>query len=166
MLTNQSSVPSGTMLLVTDPLNDSEGVLQFASELAERGGVRLELVHVIAPQTPVALDEQISIRNRLKSLAKSVGNLHRQDEATLLFGNPEQVVSQRAEDIQAKLIAVVLNGSPSDRFQIQLAECLAHRCDCPVVTLPPDSGTRGEESFSTRDCLVCYLLAEQERQAS
>jgi nucleotide-binding universal stress UspA family protein len=152
--------PGGTLLLVADPLNDRADVLDFASELAHSGGVRLELLHVITPQTPS--DERISIRNRLTSLVRNLGSLHRNDEAILLFGNPEQVVSQRAEEVQATLIAVVLNGSPSDRFQIRLAEHLAHRCDCPVVTLPPDSGSRSEQSFSTRDCLVRFLLAQQE----
>jgi nucleotide-binding universal stress UspA family protein len=157
------SVPGGTLLLVTHPLNDGSDVLHFASELAHSGGVRLELLHVITPQTPS--DECVSIRNRLTSLVGSLGSLHRNDEAILLFGNPEQVVSQRAEEIQATLIAVVLNGSPSDRFQIRLAEHLAHRCDCPVVTLPPDSGTRSEQSFSTRDCLVRFLRAQHEPQS-
>jgi nucleotide-binding universal stress UspA family protein len=155
--------PGGTLLLITDPLNDSADVLHFASELAHSGGARLELLHVITPQTPS--EERISIRNRLTSLVKSLGSLQRNDEAILLFGNPEQVVSQRAEEIQATLIAVVLNGSPSDRFQIRLAERLAHRCECPVVNLPPDSGTRSEQSFSTRDCLVRFLLAQQAPQS-
>jgi nucleotide-binding universal stress UspA family protein len=153
------SLPGGTLLLVTDPLNDSLDVLLFASELAHSGGVRLELLHVITPQTPS--DERTSIRNRLTSLVRSLGSLQRKDEAILLFGNPEQVVSQRAEEIQATLVAVVLNGSPSDRFQIRLAESLAHRCECPVVTLPPDCATRSEQSFSTRDCLVRFLRARQ-----
>jgi hypothetical protein len=151
------SAPGGTLLLVTDPLNDSPDVLRYASELAHSGGVRLELLHVITGQTPS--DEWISIRNRLNSLARSLGSLGRNDEAILLFGDPEQVVSQRAADIRATLIAVVLSGSPSDRSRMRLAESLGHKCDCPVVTLPPDSGTRNEQSFSTRNCLVRFLLA-------
>jgi nucleotide-binding universal stress UspA family protein len=145
---------------VTDPLNDSPEVLEFASELAHSGGARLELLHVITSQTPS--DEWISIRNRLTSLARSLGSLKRNDDAILLFGNPEQVVAQRAEEIRANLIAVVLNGSPSDRFQIRLAESLGRRCDCPVVTLPPDSGAGNEQSSSTRNCLVRFLRAQQE----
>jgi nucleotide-binding universal stress UspA family protein len=157
------SVPGGTLLLVTDPLNDSPEVLQFASELAHRGGVRMEVLHLITSETPA--DEWIRIRNRLTSLVKSLGSLQRHDEAVLLFGDPEQVVAQRAEEIRATLIAVVLNGSPSDRLQLRLAERLAHRCDCPVVTLPPDSGSRTEQSFSLRNRLVRLLLTQREPQS-
>ena len=39
----------GTLLFITNPSNDNQELLEYASELAERRGVLLELLHIIEP---------------------------------------------------------------------------------------------------------------------
>ena len=139
MSSTGGSVHAGTLLFVTDPAKDSLNVLECACTLAQRHRARLELVHVIDPEhIPSMPDAQMGIRHRLEALARSLRNLNRSARAILLFGKPESVLRERAENVQATLIAIALNGSATDRVQKRLAEDLARKCDCPVLTLAPD----------------------------
>ena len=142
MTSTGGSVHAGTLLFITDPAKDSLNVLEFACALAQKHRARLELVHVIDPEhIPTMPDAQIGIQYRLEALARSLRNLNRSARAVLLFGKPEHVLRERAEDLKATLIAIALNGSATDRVQKRLAEDLARKCDCPVLTLSP--GIRG-----------------------
>jgi nucleotide-binding universal stress UspA family protein len=143
------SLHAGTLIFVTDPAKDSQNVLEFACALADRHGARLELVHVIHPgHIPSLPDAQRGIQYRLEALARGLRSLNRSAQAILLFGKPEQVLRERAEAIKATLIAIALNGSATDRVQKRLAEDLSRTCNCPVLTLAPDSQEGGPQSLS------------------
>jgi nucleotide-binding universal stress UspA family protein len=90
----------------------------------------------------------MGIQNRLEALARGLRTLNRSAQAILLFGKPEQVLRERAEEIEATLIAIALNGSPTDRVQKKLAEILSRKCSCPVLTLAPDIQKEGPQSPS------------------
>jgi nucleotide-binding universal stress UspA family protein len=127
------------LLFVTDPVDDRENVLEFACELANRYRADLELCHVVDPDhSPSMPDGQTGIQYRLEALDRTVRRLKNGVQAILLFGKAEHVVSARAANIKATLIAVALNGSKTDRIQRRLARNLARECDCPVMALPPD----------------------------
>jgi nucleotide-binding universal stress UspA family protein len=134
-----SSLYVGTLLFVTNPANDGQRVIEFACALAQRYRARLELVHVVDPgnasSTP---DAQMGIQYKLDAMARNLRSLSRSAQAILLFGKPEHVLRERAEDVKAILIAIALNGSVTDRVQKRLAEYLARECHCPVLTVPPD----------------------------
>jgi nucleotide-binding universal stress UspA family protein len=138
-ISSTGSLHTGTLLFVTNPTHDGQRVLEFASALAQRYRARLELVHVVDPghvlSTP---DAQMGIQYKLDAMARNLRSLNRSAQAILLFGNPEHVLRERAEDVKAILIAIALNGSVTDRVQKRLAEYLARECDCPVLTVPPD----------------------------
>jgi nucleotide-binding universal stress UspA family protein len=137
------SSDSGTLLLVTDPVKDSKGLLRLACELARKHRFRLELLHVVDPEhVSLMPDSQTAIVSRLEDLARSMRSLQKGVRALLLFGKPERVVSERAADVKATLIAIALNGSSSDRVQEKLARSLAGKCDCPVMTLAPRARRR------------------------
>ena len=143
------SSTAATLLFVTDPAKDSLSVLEFACALAKRHRARLELVHVIDPEhIPSMPDAQMGIHHRLEALARSLRNLNTSVRAILLFGKPEHVLRERAEDVKATLIAIALNGSATDRVQKRLAEDLSRNCDCPVLTLPPDIRVGGPQWLS------------------
>jgi nucleotide-binding universal stress UspA family protein len=143
------SVQAGTLLFVTDPAKDSLNVLEFACVLAQRHRARLELVHVIDPEhIPTMPDAQMGIQYRLEAMARSLRNLNRSARAILLFGKPEHVLRERAEDVKATLIAIALNGSATDRVQKRLAEDLARKCDCPVLMLSPGIREGGPQLLS------------------
>lgn len=134
-----SSLHAGTLLFVTNPANDSQPVLEFACALAQRHRARLELVHVVDPEHNSSMpDAQMGIQYKLEALARNLRSLSRSARAILLFGKPEHVLRERAEDIKAILVAIALNGSATDRAQKKLAEYLAQKCDCPVLTVPHD----------------------------
>jgi nucleotide-binding universal stress UspA family protein len=138
---------AGTLLFVTDPVKDRQNVLEFACALAERHGAHLELVHVIDPEHISSLpDTQICIQYRLEALAWNMRRLQGGAGAILLFGKPERVLAERAGEIKATLIAIALNGSATDRIQKRLAEDLSRKCDCPVLTLPPDARVGSPQS--------------------
>jgi len=150
MSSTGGSVHAGTLLFVTDPAKDGLNVLEFACALARKHRARLELVHVIDPgHIPSMPDAQMGIQHRLEALARSLRNLNRSARAVLLFGKPEHVLRERAEELKATLIAIALNGSATDRVQKRLAEDLARNCDCPVLTLPPDIRLGGQQSLSS-----------------
>jgi nucleotide-binding universal stress UspA family protein len=137
------SADSGTLLLVTDPVKDSKGLLRLACQLARKHRFRLELLHVVDPEHVSSMpDGQMAILHRLEELARSMRSLQKGVRAILLFGKPERVVSERAADVNATLIAIALNGSNSDRVQEKLARALAGKCDCPVMTLAPRTPRR------------------------
>ena len=154
------SLPAGTLLFVTDPAKDSLNVLEFACALAQRRRARLELVHVIDPEHISSMpDAQMGIQYRLEALARSLRNLNRSAQAVLLFGKPGHVLRERAEDLKATLIAIALNGSATDRVQKKLAEDLARKCDCPVLTLPPDIRVGGPQWLSLLSNTVRRLVS-------
>jgi nucleotide-binding universal stress UspA family protein len=133
------SVHAGTLLFVTNPANDSQTVLEFACALAHKHRARLELVHVVDPGHISSMpDAQMGIQYKLESLARNLRSLSRSARAILLFGKPEHVLRERAEDIKAILIAIALNGSATDQAQKKLAGYLARKCHCPVLTVPHD----------------------------
>ncbi len=149
MSSTAGSMHAGTLLFVTDPAKDSQNVLEFACLLAQRHGVRLELVHVIHPEHISSMpDAQMGIQYRLEALARGLRSLKQNAQAILLFGKPEHVLRERAEEIKATLIAIALNGSASDRVQKRLAEDLSRKCNCPVLTLAPDTHVGGPQSLS------------------
>ena len=149
MSSSAGSLHAGTLLFVTDPAKDSQNVLEFACALADRHRARLELVHVIHPgHIPSLPDVQMGIQYRLEALARGLRSLNRSAQAILLFGKPEQVLRERAQEIKATLIAIALNGSATDRVQKRLAEVLSRKCDCPVLTLAPDIQVGGPQSLS------------------
>lgn len=134
-----------TFVCVTDCVGANEEALDCASDLAERHGAHLELLHVIDPgHTPSAPDAQMGIQFRLESLARSLRRLKKDAEARLLYGCPEEVIAKRVAEIQATLIAFLLNGSATDQSQKRLARLLTRRCACPVLAIPP--GMRGEKA--------------------
>jgi nucleotide-binding universal stress UspA family protein len=151
---------TGTLLFVTDPVKDSQHVLEVACALARRYRARLELVHVIDPGlTPSMPDAQMGIQYKLEALARNLRAMDRSAQAILLFGIPEHVLAERAEDIKATLIAIALNGSATDRIQRRLAEDLSRKCDCPVLTLPPDIRVGGPQLLSVATQPVKTLVS-------
>jgi nucleotide-binding universal stress UspA family protein len=144
-----SSLHAGTLLFVTNPVNDGLPALEFACALADRHHAHLELVHVVDsdPISSVA-EAQKDIQYHLQALARNLRSIRRNAEAILLFGKPEHVLRERAENTKALLIAIALNGSATDRVQKKLAECLARSCDCPVLTVPPDIGAGDLQALS------------------
>jgi nucleotide-binding universal stress UspA family protein len=128
---------AGTFLYVTDLVSDSDEVLEFACELAERNGSHLELIHVLdLVHAPSAHDRQVGIQHRLDMLARRLRRLQLNVASTLLFGSSEDVISKRAEEIKARLIVLVLNQSSSAEVQQRFARRLARKVGCPVVILP------------------------------
>ena len=128
------------LLYVTNCSGDSEAALDFASALAARNGAHLELLHVIDPgHTPSKPDAQMEVQFRLETLARSLKHLKKNADALLLYGAPEDVILKRAAQIRPTLIAIPLNGSPSDDSTMRLVRRLTRRCPFPVLTLLPGS---------------------------
>lgn len=124
------------LLYVTDLVSDSRDVLEFASELAERQGAHLELLHVIDPEKASSRpDAQMGIQYALEALARSLKNLKRNTRARLMFGHPEEVISKRAAESRATLIAFSVVDSSGKRVQEALIRNLSKTCSCPVMML-------------------------------
>jgi nucleotide-binding universal stress UspA family protein len=123
------------LLYITDSVSDSPEFLAFAIKMAERHGGNLELLQVIDPgQTSSNPDAHMGAQFSLETLARSLKALKRNAHALLLFGRPEDVISKRAADIKATVIAFPLDGSTRDRSKKTLAHRLIQKCACPVLT--------------------------------
>jgi hypothetical protein len=130
------------LLYVTDSVSDSPEFLAFAVKMAERHGGNLELLQVVDPgQTSSNPDAHMGVQYSLERLARSLKALKRNAHALLLFGHPETVISKRAADIRATVIAFPLDGSASDRGKTNLAQRLIQKCACPVLTFSLFSGS-------------------------
>src|SRR5450631_1619447 len=128
---------AGTLLYVTDLVHDSNEALDAACELATSHGVHLELIHVVdLEHTGSSPDGQMSIQFRLDVLAQRLRHLKRNVASILLFGSPEELISKRAKDAKAKLIAFAFSGHPSRRAQAAMVKRVGSRVACPVMILP------------------------------
>jgi len=127
----------GMLLYVTDLMNDSNEDLDQACALAERHGVPLEMIHVVdlarSHSTP---DAQMGIQFRLDALAHRLRFLKRNVVSLLLFGSPEEVISKRATQIKARLIAFARSHPAAAARQAALVKRLGSKVGCPVVVLP------------------------------
>jgi hypothetical protein len=137
--TATSSCCAGTLLYVTDFAGDSQKVLEFFGELADRYDARLELLYIIDPEhTPSRPDAQIGAQYTPETFVRSLRNLKNSARALLLFENAEDVISKRAADTNATFIAFPLGGSESDRVLKGLVKRLTRKCACPVLIFPPN----------------------------
>jgi nucleotide-binding universal stress UspA family protein len=144
----------GTLLFITNPANDNQELLEYASELAERRGVLLELLHIIDPaQAHSRPDAQMGIQYSLESLASNLRALKRHTRAHLLFGYPGNVIPKRADETRAILIALALDGSANDRIKRKLAQELAGKCACPVLMLSPFRAKAGRYKARIEEAL-------------
>ena len=135
-LLGQNGFGTGRLLYVTDLLNDSQDVLEFACGLAEKHGAQLEILHIIDPeQTSSNPDAQMGIQYSLESLARNLRNLRRNTQARLLFGHPEDVISRRAAETRAALVAISESCFLNRQAQNALVSRLSQTCTCPVVIL-------------------------------
>ena len=150
-MANQSEFRSevGTLLFITDPASESRELLECASELAESRGVHLELLQIIDPeQAHSRPDAHMGIQYSLESLAGNLRILKRHARAHLLFGCAANLIPKRAEETKAILIALPLDGSANDLSKKKLAQKLADKCRCPVLTLSPFRAKAGQ--YKTR----------------
>jgi nucleotide-binding universal stress UspA family protein len=130
------------LLYVTDSVSDSPEFLAFALKMAERHGANLELLQVVDPGHAFSNpDAHMGAQYSLETLARSLKALKKNAHALLLFGQPETVISKRAADIGATVIAFPLDGSARDRSKKNLAQRLIQKCACPVLTFSLFSGT-------------------------
>jgi hypothetical protein len=134
----EKNIPAhgGPLLYVTDLVNDSKESLDLALKLAVSHGVHLEMIHVVdldhARSDP---DGQMGIQFRLEALARSLRHLKQNVASILLFGSPEEVITRRANEIKAKVIAFARHGQSSAAAQASLIKRLGSKVACPVVVL-------------------------------
>lgn len=127
---------SGTLLYVTELDNDASGSLDLAFELAESKGIGLEMIHVVDLQfARPGPDGQMGIQFRLDALARRLRLLKRNVTSLLLFGRPEDVVTRRAREINAQLIAFPNRGQRSAAAQMAMMKRVGRNVTCPVVVL-------------------------------
>lgn len=137
----------GCLLYVTDLVSDSQDVLQFACELAEKRGGQLEVLHVIDPeQTSSHPEAQMGIQYSLEALARSLKNLKRNTRARLLFGHPKDVIARRAAEMKAALIAIHASDASSQRTENELVKRLSKTCSCPVLIFSTSSVMKMREN--------------------
>jgi len=131
---NEDGQATGALLYVTDLVSDRQEVLEFACELAENHGATLEILHVIDPhETRSSPDAQMGIQFNLEALARNLRKLRTGTQAHLLFGRPEVVISRRALDTRAALIAISESAPSNQRIQRALVRRLSQTCTCPVL---------------------------------
>jgi hypothetical protein len=137
-MTKETKNPArGTLLYVTELEGDSTKVLDLAVELAASHGVGLELIHVVDLDHALSCpDGLMGVQFRLDALARSLRHLKHKVVSTLLFGSPEDVITRRAYEIKAKLIAFARRGEASAEAQAAMVKRLGNKVACPVVVLP------------------------------
>ncbi len=136
MTANKDSSTSGTLLYVTDLDNDSNESLDLAFELAASQGIGLEMIHVVdLNHACPGPDGQMGVQFRLDALARSLRHLKQSVTSRLLFGCPEDVVTSRAREINARLIAFPSHGQRSAAAQVAMVKRVGRKVACPVVVL-------------------------------
>ncbi|MHB2007351.1 MAG: hypothetical protein ACYDC6_13590 [Acidobacteriaceae bacterium] len=132
--TNESE--GGTLLYVTEMVDDPDEALAIDSGLGKNHGRHLELVHVIdLDHTPSSPDAQMGIQYRLDALAAKLRKLKWDVVTMLLFGFAEDKIPKRAKQIKATLIAFRPNNTPSSGRQDSLCASIKRKVSCPVTVL-------------------------------
>lgn len=137
-MTVEKEIPTrGALLYVADLDSDSTESLGLAFDLAVSHGVRLEMIHVVdldhARSDP---DGHMGIQFRLDALARSLRYIKQNVASILLFGSPEDVITRRAQEVKAKLIAFARHDQRSAAAQAAMVKRVGSKVTCPVVVLP------------------------------
>jgi nucleotide-binding universal stress UspA family protein len=136
MTVKSNSSTSGTLLYVTELDDDSSESFDLAFELAVSTGTGLEMIHVVdLNHARPGPDGQMEIQFRLDALARSLRHLNRSFTSVLMFGSPEDVVTRRAREINAKLIAFPSHGQRLAAAQVAMVKRVGNNVACPVVVL-------------------------------
>lgn len=130
----------GTLLYVTELVDDPDEALTIDSDLGENHGRHLELVHVIdLEHTPSNPDAHMGIQYRLDALAAKLRKLKWDVVTILLFGFAEDKIPKRAKQIKATLIAFRPNNTPFAGRQERLCARIERKARCPVIVLRKNS---------------------------
>ena len=133
---NTNSATKGTLLYMTELDSDSSESLDLASNLALKNGIGLEMIHVVdLNHSYPGPDGQMGIQFRLDALARTLRGLKRSVTSILMFGSPEDVVTRRAQEINARLIAFPSHGQRSAAAQEAMVKRVGSKVACPVVVL-------------------------------
>ncbi len=136
MTIHPNNSASGTLLYVIELDSDSSESLDLAFELAESKGVGLEMIHVVdLNHACPGPDGQMGIQFLLDALTRSLRHLKRSFTSVLLFGHPEDVVTRRAREVNAKLIAFPSRGQRSAAAQVAMVKRVGNNVACQVVVL-------------------------------
>jgi nucleotide-binding universal stress UspA family protein len=139
---NQSTVKSiplpqiGPVLYVTEAGSDTDDALEAVCDLADAKHGQIELIHVVdLAHVASKPDAHMGIQHRLEMLARKLKKVERNVVSVLLFGSPEDVISKRATEVRAKLIAFDSYSGSSPKARRGLIDRLMRRVSCPVVIL-------------------------------
>lgn len=135
------------ILIAVDLSEECHPVLRRALELAEAGGSRLSLIHVVEPMAmafggdvPMDLSliqqqQQEQARQRLQGFCTQYPRLQ-QDNTHLAFGQPRQEIHQLAGELGCDLIVVGSHGRHGLALLLgSTANDLLHGAPCDVLAV-------------------------------
>jgi len=128
----ESVVDLHTILFPTDFSPESRGALPYAVSLAREHRSRLYLLHVIPADSD---SDEVSLENRLRSLAPPETGLACEPKAFVQAGAPAQVILDLSEELAVDLIVL----GPKRRSGLPGTMATAYRvvaqAICPVLTV-------------------------------
>lgn len=143
--------PSGPTILVgTDFSQTAEAAVEWAVELAQQQGARVELIHAVTipPSTPgyvvpgPLFDEEVreAAVERLGKAAASLRERGLEVGTHLSLGIPSQVILDRAEETATLAIVMGTRGLTGWRHLLlgSTTERVVHRAPCPVLAVHPE----------------------------
>ena len=126
----------GPVLYVTEATGDTDDELDAVCGLSEARTGKIELIHVVDLANVTSKpDAHMGIQYRLEMLARKLKKIEKNVVSVLLFGSPEDVISKRATEVCAKLIAFDSYTGSSPKARQGLIDRLMRRVSCPVVIL-------------------------------
>lgn len=131
----------GPVLYITEAGSDTDDALDEVCNLAEAKHGQIELIHVVdLAHVASKPDAHMGIQFRLEMVARKLKRFERDVVSVLLFGSPEDVISKRATEVGAKLIAFDSYTCSSPKARQGLIERIMRRVACPVVILSEKHG--------------------------
>jgi nucleotide-binding universal stress UspA family protein len=118
------------VLVATDFSESAAGAWSFAHRLAEAGGIKLVLAHVIDGRGP---GDTTAVNERLEALADG-----KADRVVVRQGNPVEVLPGIAQDVGADAIAVGLrrHGTIAGLLMGSRADALVRSSPVPILSVP------------------------------
>jgi nucleotide-binding universal stress UspA family protein len=136
------------LLVPTDFSPRSRLAITHATELAQRLGATVELMHAfetpvnpapeVAALTPLPAELRAEIDRELEREAATVREAGVTCEVTALWGDPRKIIARQATERRADMIVMATHGRTGLGHALlgSVTEAVIRRAPCPVVVVP------------------------------
>jgi nucleotide-binding universal stress UspA family protein len=121
------------ILVASDGLDGSDGLVAFAGELAQQQHAGVTLLHVLGSESRLRPHR---IQRQARDLELQLGG---DSDVRIELGNPRSLVIEAAQQARASLIVMSSRRLRGLQAIGSVSRRVVHHAGCPVLLMPPES---------------------------